>query len=405
MLLAPAPVTLLPPADPAPAGAAVPLRSARGSVPGVPARRAQPGESGPAQAQPAVASATATAAAAADSRSPACAGQPAASRHTPAKMTATAHTAVSASTQRAAPSVPVPSPWTRATGQQAYAAQCTARRAQPAIRVHQQAGDEDREQQVEGDGAEAQPEPPVVRGERDHHGDRADRGERVGDRGEHVQGGERDRQQGEVAVQGDRDEPGPGRDGEPDRGHDAEHHSAGEQYERDEPGCTRSEPERAAGGRDGRGWYHGPLQEPPLVVVPPPEEDETPEDDEIPDEEDVPVEVPVDDDPPDEDEPSPCRCGSTAVMFANLAPMTVATAAESRPTRQVIFLTRRRPSSRPRAAFEYWVRVTGIRVTSDSLRTDRRASAQCTNHDRTAETWPHRLPGTGEADMVMKSRS
>ena len=95
-----------------------------------------------------------------------------------------------------------------------------------------------------------------------------------------------------------------------------------------------------------------------MVVVPPPEEDETPEDGEIPDEEDVPAGVPVDDDPADEDEPLTDRWGSTAVKCANLAPMTAAAAADSRATRQVIFLTRRRPSSRARAALEYWVRVT-----------------------------------------------
>ena len=94
------------------------------------------------------------------------------------------------------------------------------------------------------------------------------------------------------------------------------------------------------------------------MVEPPPEEDETPEDDEIPDEEDVPAEVPEAGDPEDEDEPSVDRCGSIAVMCANLAPMTAAAAADSRPTRQVIFLTRRRPSSRASAALEYWERVT-----------------------------------------------
>jgi hypothetical protein len=102
-----------------------------------------------------------------------------------------------------------------------------------------------------------------------------------------------------------------------------------------------------------------PPQEPPLVVAPLPEEDETPEDGESPDGEDVPV----GDDPADEGEPPRFRCGSTAVTFANLAPITAAAAAETRPTRQVIFLTRRRPSSRARAAFECWVRVTGVRVT------------------------------------------
>lgn len=88
------------------------------------------------------------------------------------------------------------------------------------------------------------------------------------------------------------------------------------------------------------------------MVPAPPEEDETPEDDEIPDEEDVPAVVPVDDDPPDEDEPSTDRCGSATVKCENLAPMTAAAAADTRPTRQVIFLTRRSPSSRALAALE-----------------------------------------------------
>ena len=82
------------------------------------------------------------------------------------------------------------------------------------------------------------------------------------------------------------------------------------------------------------------------MTVAPPEDDETPEDDEIPDEEDVPAEFPVEDDPEDEDEPSTDRCGSSAVKCENLAPMTAAAATDNRPTRQVIFLTRRRPSSR-----------------------------------------------------------
>jgi hypothetical protein len=91
-----------------------------------------------------------------------------------------------------------------------------------------------------------------------------------------------------------------------------------------------------------------PPQEPPLVVVPPPEEDETPEEGEIPDEEDEDE----DDEPGDEDDSPKFRCGSTDVKLANFAPITAAAAAETRPARQVIFLTRRRPSSRARAALE-----------------------------------------------------
>lgn len=97
-----------------------------------------------------------------------------------------------------------------------------------------------------------------------------------------------------------------------------------------------------------------------MVVPPPdaPEEDETPEEDDIPD--DVPddVEVPPDGDPVDEGEVPIDRCGIAAVTWANLAPMTAAAAAESRPTRQVIFLTRRSPSSLARIAAEYSLRFT-----------------------------------------------
>jgi hypothetical protein len=136
------------------------------------------------------------------------------------------------------------------------------------------------------------------------------------------------------------------------------------------------------------------------VVVLPPEEDETPEDDEIPDEEDVPV----DDDPADEDESPTVRCGSAAVKCANLAPMTAAAAADSRPTRQVIFLTRRRPSSRARTALEYWVLFTAsgspvilCGVTEVPLSNVRIAIAP-------AVCPHHRPPGRGRADMVRNDR-
>jgi hypothetical protein len=104
-----------------------------------------------------------------------------------------------------------------------------------------------------------------------------------------------------------------------------------------------------------------------VVVVPPPdapEGDETPDEDDIPDDvpddEEVPddVEVPADDDPVDEDEVPIDRCGIAAVMWANLAPMTAAAAAETKPTRQVIFLTRRRPLSLASIAAEYSLRFT-----------------------------------------------
>jgi hypothetical protein len=90
-----------------------------------------------------------------------------------------------------------------------------------------------------------------------------------------------------------------------------------------------------------------PAQEPPLVVTPPPGDEETPDEDEIPDEEDEPVDdEPPEPEEPDEDPLSNDRCGITAAMCPNLAPTTAAAAADSRPTRQVIRLTRRSPLSR-----------------------------------------------------------
>jgi hypothetical protein len=83
---------------------------------------------------------------------------------------------------------------------------------------------------------------------------------------------------------------------------------------------------------------------PPLVAVPLPEDDETPDEDDRPEDEEVPEEV---DDVPDEgvfDE-------DTAVdAWAKVAPMPAVATADSRPTCQVILLTRRRPRSLDRRA-------------------------------------------------------
>lgn len=94
------------------------------------------------------------------------------------------------------------------------------------------------------------------------------------------------------------------------------------------------------------------------MEVAPPEDDETPEDGEIPGEEEAPAGTPADDDPADEDGLVTAGCDGTVVKCENLAPITAAAAADNRPTCQVIFLTRRSPSSRAAAALAYWVRVT-----------------------------------------------
>jgi hypothetical protein len=88
-------------------------------------------------------------------------------------------------------------------------------------------------------------------------------------------------------------------------------------------------------------------QDPPLVTWPPPLADETPEED---DPEDVVPDCPAEDAwPPVR---SLGRCGSDGDRCANLAPAKAAQAAARSPARQVSFLTRRKPSSLARRAFD-----------------------------------------------------
>jgi hypothetical protein len=91
---------------------------------------------------------------------------------------------------------------------------------------------------------------------------------------------------------------------------------------------------------------------PPLVVVPLPEEDETPDEDDSPEDE-VPEDLlvaDVPDDVPEDDELAvlvllDVACPAVADVWAKVAPMPAAAAADSRPACQVSFLTRRWPRS------------------------------------------------------------
>jgi hypothetical protein len=110
------------------------------------------------------------------------------------------------------------------------------------------------------------------------------------------------------------------------------------------------------------------------VTWPPLPADETPDEEEIPDcDEDPCDDDPCDEDPCDEEldwpgevplpVPDPLvrplgRCGRDGDRCANLAPTKAAAAAANSPIRQVIFLTRRRPSSLARSA-GCWERFTG----------------------------------------------
>ena len=107
-------------------------------------------------------------------------------------------------------------------------------------------------------------------------------------------------------------------------------------------------------------------QEPPLTAWPPPVPGETPDEEEIPDEEDWPLlvaEPPV----------RPLgRCGSDGTRCENRAKTTAAAATASSPIRQVIFLTRRRPSSLARIAGVCCERVTRQEVSALALRIARK---------------------------------
>ena len=68
-------------------------------------------------------------------------------------------------------SVPVPMPCSTATGQLAYASQWIARHDTSADVAADQAGRDDRDDELEGDRSEAEPQRPVVRAERHQRGE------------------------------------------------------------------------------------------------------------------------------------------------------------------------------------------------------------------------------------------
>ena len=81
-------------------------------------------------------------------------------------------------------------------------------------------------------------------------------------------------------------------------------------------------------------------------MVPLPEDDETPDEDDSPEEDEVPDDLLAEDVPDDEaPELLDARCVAVVEVWAKVAPMPAAAAADSRPTCQVIFLTRRWPRS------------------------------------------------------------
>ena len=104
-------------------------RAAASSVGGVPARRAQPGFNGPCSANTTVPTTEAADERESAESQPRPAGQSRSRRAASAATTPATHAAVSSASHVERASVPVPRPCSTATGQQTYAAQCTARQA------------------------------------------------------------------------------------------------------------------------------------------------------------------------------------------------------------------------------------------------------------------------------------
>ena len=127
--------------------------------------------------------------------------QVSASRQSVSPATASTQQAVSTSTHRTGVSVPVPRPCSTATGQHRYDApvhQAPAAQAEPGA---QQAGDDEREHQVECDRAEANPDRPVRRDEGDERIGQRDRHEAVEHCGQDVHDGEAECEQRDIPVQ------------------------------------------------------------------------------------------------------------------------------------------------------------------------------------------------------------
>ena len=127
-------------------------------------------------------------------------GHPTATRQAVATATAPTETTTRASIHSCFESLPMPSPWNTATAHSPYAIQWTARHVAVAEATAQQAGHDHRDQQVERDGAETQPERPVRRAERHDGVDPPDRREPIDHDGDDVDHDEHDREQRDVAM-------------------------------------------------------------------------------------------------------------------------------------------------------------------------------------------------------------
>ena len=106
----------------------------------------------------------------------------------------------------------------------------------------QQARDDEREEEVERDRAEPEPQWPVGADERNEHVDEGDRRETVGDGGDDVHRHERGREERDILVQRREHESRPARAREANDLTDSEGQARREQDEADDTGAAREVP-------------------------------------------------------------------------------------------------------------------------------------------------------------------
>ena len=116
----------------------------------------------------------------------------------------------------------------------------------------EQARRDDRDEQLERDGAETEPERAVVRAERHQRGNEAEVGERIDDRGDDVQQEEDERHQREVAVHRRAEKSRPAARLEANAREQAEHDDGAEQDEAHGACAARGVPEQLIRHRPSR---------------------------------------------------------------------------------------------------------------------------------------------------------
>ena len=231
-----------------PAGRAATARSRNGGT--------SPDAGGRGAAKPAMTRVTTRAAAAAAVRRPRGSERPVVIRQAKAPSTAAVQTASTNRMTGSWVSVPVPRAWTSGDGPAEVGEPVDEAPGGVADAVAQAAGDEDGQQEVEGQRAQAHVDRSVGGEERHEDVDQSDGHVAVEHGGGDVDADEHEAEEGHVAVDVLGEEAGPALGGPADRGHDAEEEGGAEQHERHDAAGPGQVPEGLAAHR--RRWSGAP---------------------------------------------------------------------------------------------------------------------------------------------------